>query len=381
MARIKIPHIITAVDGVTGDLQPIQAALISIIDRLSAATHPVYPTESSNVASVQPLSTDAEGRVPGYVDRGAVTLTITLPGRSPYTLDWDATSGADGVITTACLADGSVSTVKIADSTITNAKLGNSAVGTTKIADSAITTAKLADSAVDSTKLANLSVSTAKLADSAVTEPKISPGAVSVTKLATSFLAQVGVSDSVTNRRGHFERAAADTLTTSANPIDFRWITDPAGGVPTSNDDAIDPLYFPAAGLAMIIYRATIRSTVANKAITAAFFFQDATSTNPSKNIFGDTSVSATATPTHTGYMELYTTGTNLGSNGLDIIDNGSGLAPTNAVDGAQMYAVPLFFYVPIAGPYTFGMKYAHAPSGGVQIKSRRLDVVTFATS
>lgn len=71
------------------------------------------------------------------------------------------------------IADGSVTTAKIANAAVTTAKVADSAVTTAKINNAAVTEAKLADSAVTTAKIANTAVTTGKLADGAATVPKI----------------------------------------------------------------------------------------------------------------------------------------------------------------------------------------------------------------
>jgi len=88
---------------------------------------------------------------------------------------------ADGSVTTAKIANDAITADKIApnvsfppdDGSITAAKLANNAVTTAKLADANVTTAKLADANVTTAKLANNAVTTAKLADANVTAPKI----------------------------------------------------------------------------------------------------------------------------------------------------------------------------------------------------------------
>jgi hypothetical protein len=70
-------------------------------------------------------------------------------------------------------ADGSITAAKLANNAVTTDKLANNAVTTAKLADANVTTAKLADANVTTAKLANNAVTTAKLADANVTAPKI----------------------------------------------------------------------------------------------------------------------------------------------------------------------------------------------------------------
>jgi len=77
---------------------------------------------------------------------------------------------ADGTIVTADLADNAVSATKIADGNITGAKLQANSVSTAKIADDQVTTAKILNS----------QVTTAKIADEAITAAKIVGNSVEV---------------------------------------------------------------------------------------------------------------------------------------------------------------------------------------------------------
>lgn len=96
---------------------------------------------------------------------------------------------ADGTVTTAKLAAGAVgtgqianaaiTTLNLADGSVTTAKLAASAVGTGQIADAAVTALKLADGAVSSLKLANGAVTAAKIANGAINDPaKVTLGAL-----------------------------------------------------------------------------------------------------------------------------------------------------------------------------------------------------------
>ncbi len=90
----------------------------------------------------------------------------------------------DGAVTTGKIEDGAVTTPKIADGAVTTAKLHDEAVTTAKIAETAVTTEKIKGEAVTTPKIANMAVTEEKLADGAVTNAKIAPNAVDTEKLA-----------------------------------------------------------------------------------------------------------------------------------------------------------------------------------------------------
>lgn len=102
---------------------------------------------------------------------------------------------ADACVTTNKVAADAVTTAKIAGLAVTAAKLAADAVETAKIKDLAVTTEKVASKAVTSDKMADLTITTQKLAEGAVatsklgngavTEAKIANGAVSAGKIAT----------------------------------------------------------------------------------------------------------------------------------------------------------------------------------------------------
>tara|TARA_R100000951_G_scaffold69571_2_gene58550 strand:- start:1677 stop:3005 length:1329 start_codon:yes stop_codon:yes gene_type:complete len=89
-------------------------------------------------------------------------------------------------------ADGSITAAKLANNAVTTAKLANNAVTTAKLADANVTTAKLANNAVTTAKLADANVTTAKLANNAVTTAKVANGSITPAKLDTSYLPLAG---------------------------------------------------------------------------------------------------------------------------------------------------------------------------------------------
>jgi uncharacterized protein YjbI with pentapeptide repeats len=103
---------------------------------------------------------------------------------------------AAGNVTATEIASNAVTTTKIADSNVTTAKIADANVTTAKIADSNVTTAKIADSNVTTAKIADSNVTTAKINDSAVTTAKIADSNVTENKLATGSVTTTKIADS-----------------------------------------------------------------------------------------------------------------------------------------------------------------------------------------
>ena len=136
---------------------------------------------------------DAFGGVTRYlgvtIDDGTDAVDNEISPRqqfvtSTYAMRAKVAEGVDSsAITTAMLANNSVTTTQVGDAAITNSKLAPNAVTATQIVDATITTAKLADASVTTAKIADASVTTAKLADSAVTTAKLATGSVNSTAI------------------------------------------------------------------------------------------------------------------------------------------------------------------------------------------------------
>jgi hypothetical protein len=121
-------------------------------------------------------------------------------------------NGAGGV------ADGAVTTAKLAADAVDSDKIADGAVDTVHIADSNITTAKLADDSVTTVKITDANVTTAKLADDSVSFEKVD------VEFTTSSGLTAGATVDV-----DFDAAQVFTLTPNANTT-FN-ITNPKIGV------------------------------------------------------------------------------------------------------------------------------------------------------
>ena len=163
---------------------------------------------------------------------GSGTVIVEVQHDAPDVLYYQCTSHAamNGILyITGALADGGVTTAKIADDAVNNDKLANSVVaaiaantaktsnathtgdvtGSTSltIANNAVTTAKIADQAVTTAKLANDAVDYGKLADSAVLTAKIANNAVTTGKIADEAVTLAKLPHGTSSNDGKFLRA------------------------------------------------------------------------------------------------------------------------------------------------------------------------------
>lgn len=96
--------------------------------------------------------------------------------------------GVPWKLQTADIEDNAVTSAKIADLSITTNELANAAVIEAKLAANAVTTTKIADSAIITTKLAAAVITADKLADNCVSASKIPDGSITAAKLAVGTL-------------------------------------------------------------------------------------------------------------------------------------------------------------------------------------------------
>ena len=166
-------------------------------------------------------STDNDNETTLQVVDPSADRTITLPNETGTVM----TTGGTGNVTTAMLADnsvtaakiaagavgtseiadGSIATADIADDAITSAKIVDNAIITALITDSAVTSAKIADgtivaadlasNAVTTAKITDANVTTAKIADNAVTTAKIPDNGITAAKIASNAVTQSKMAD------------------------------------------------------------------------------------------------------------------------------------------------------------------------------------------
>jgi trimeric autotransporter adhesin len=199
--NVDISSAPASIDGVTLSADD----RVLLFNQTDKKQNGVYEFAGSGSAMSRTADMDASADFPGaflfalegntYDNQGFVCINDAPPSLGVDNIEFQRFSGlgsvtASGGLTISgddiSIADGGVSTAKLADASVTNAKMANGAVDTAQLVNLAVTQAKIANSAVGSTQLADSSVSTAKIADAAVTSAKIGSGAVDTAALASA---------------------------------------------------------------------------------------------------------------------------------------------------------------------------------------------------
>lgn len=169
--RAEIPIVVLSESNPTF---PISGASATVKKRGGAAATVYTDAGATEGTATQPLTTDATGKITGWLERGAYEVSVTIPGKSAYTEYLDIAPGSDGSVDTAWLADGSVTGAKVA-SAIKDAAAGTASLrtlGTGATQATSGTDGRLSDTRTPT----DGSVTTAKLADGSVTAAKFAAG-------------------------------------------------------------------------------------------------------------------------------------------------------------------------------------------------------------
>lgn len=186
MARTEIPITVFGADG-----RPLAGAAATIRTRPGGATAVVYSAETGAATNANPLTSNAQGQVTGWVDRGAYEATITAAGLTTYVEPFESAPATDGTIDALWLPDGIVTTAKIANLGVTLAKLAADSVDASKIVDGSVGTAELAALSVTAAKIANDTITAAQIATDAVGSAEIAPAAVGASEIADGSIGTI----------------------------------------------------------------------------------------------------------------------------------------------------------------------------------------------
>jgi microcystin-dependent protein len=124
MARTELLATVNKVVG--GNLQPASGVSVLVQARGTGTTVPVYASETGGTTVTNPLVTDADCRINGWIDSGSYNLTISGTGITTYTQPYESVRGdgvdlvAAGVVNTAQLVNSSVTYAKLAADVISN---------------------------------------------------------------------------------------------------------------------------------------------------------------------------------------------------------------------------------------------------------------------
>ena len=94
MARTEIPFVV--IDPATGNA--VVGASVAVAARATGTASTVYAGETGATTTSNPRTTDANGRLTGWVERGAYTLTVSGGGLTTYVKNWDSAPAADSSI-------------------------------------------------------------------------------------------------------------------------------------------------------------------------------------------------------------------------------------------------------------------------------------------
>src|SRR4051812_1169580 len=91
MARVEL--LVTVDKIVSSNLQPASGASVQVSVRSTGSPSTVYAAETGGTTVSNPLVTDANGRVNGWVDEGSYILGISGSGITSYNQPYEATRG------------------------------------------------------------------------------------------------------------------------------------------------------------------------------------------------------------------------------------------------------------------------------------------------
>jgi hypothetical protein len=200
----------------------------------------------------------------------ASAVTIGIPDDNTVT----TAKIADGSITAAKFAAGAISNASIPDNSITTAKLVNGTIITVDLADDAVTTAKIADAQITTALIADDAVTTALIADAQITTALIADDAVTADKLANSINSAITantakVTNAITTHTGDVTGGAALTIANNAVDIAKLAVTDGTAGQ-FLKTDGNNVLSFGTVAAPVLSYNAWVITATAVTAVNGS---------------------------------------------------------------------------------------------------------------
>jgi hypothetical protein len=137
MARVEL--LVTVDKIVSSNLQPVSGGSVLVKLRSTGSPVPVYAAETGGTTISNPLVTDANGRVNGWVDEASLVLTISGSGITSYNQPYEATR-ADSLV----VIDGA----RVAAGTMPGSSIQNNSIPSTAYGPGSILGKHLAESAM-----------------------------------------------------------------------------------------------------------------------------------------------------------------------------------------------------------------------------------------
>lgn len=137
MARIEL--LVTVDKIVSSNLQPVSGASVQVNTRSTGSPATVYAGETGGTTVSNPLVTDSNGRVNGWVDEGSYVLGISGSGITSYNQPYEAVRGDMSL---------AIPGTRVNTNTMPGDRLTNASVDGTKIANGAILGKHLSEGAL-----------------------------------------------------------------------------------------------------------------------------------------------------------------------------------------------------------------------------------------
>ncbi len=150
----------------------------------------------------------------------------------------------DGTVGTVDIADGAITTLKLANNSVTTSEILDGTISTNDIADSAITTIKIADDAITNSKILDGTITTNDISDSAITGLKISDGTITnadISNTAAIVYSKLQLTDSIMESDLSVINAPVDGyVLTYDSSGGFEWVDGGSiGGLETDTLDTV----------------------------------------------------------------------------------------------------------------------------------------------